>query len=94
MSHPNGSQEDPPELPAKNQFCVQINGGPEQILEVRTGVYKLAALASLAILEYESHDDYDVVKIWVPRLVAVGYGPYFVAWDGSTAGLPTDDRKW
>lgn len=78
----------------KTKFCVQINGGPEQTLEVKTSQYGLAAIASLALLDYESHDDYDVVKIWVPELIESGNGPYFYAWDGFTAGRPEDSRKW
>lgn len=58
-------------------FKVQINGGHEQSLVVKTGQYTLAAIAALALLDYEQADDYDVVKIWVPDLIDAGYGPYF-----------------
>lgn len=76
------------------KFHIQINGGHEQTIEVRTGEYTLAALASLAFFDYEKHDEYDVVKIWVPDLVTSGYGPYFVAWDGMNIGIPYESRKW
>ena len=74
-------------------FHVQINGGPEQTIKVRTGKYKLAAMASLSLLDYEEHSDYDVVKIWVPELMPE-YGPYFYAYDGHSIGYPTKDRQW
>lgn len=77
----------------KTKFHVQINGGPEQTLEVKTGKYGLAAIASLALLDYVAHDDYDVVKIWIPELVEE-YGPYFYAWNGFGVGHPHDSRKW
>lgn len=75
-------------------FHVEINKGPVQIFETKTGQYTLAALASLAMLDFEAHPDYEVVKIWVPDLVEGGYGPYFIAWDGHRVGFPDDDRKW
>ena len=75
-------------------FHVQINGGPEQTLVVKTGVYALAAFAALALLDYEPATDYDVVKIWIPHLTAGGYGPYFIAWDGHTRLVPPDQRRW
>ena len=75
-------------------FTVQINGGHEQSLAVKTGQYTLAAIAALALLDYEQADDYDVVKIWVPDLIDGGYGPYFIAWDGHTRVQPADSRRW
>lgn len=78
----------------QTQFQVRINGGPEQTFHARTGVYTLAALAALAMLEYERHPEYDVVKIWVPSLVEAGYGPYFVAFDGHKVGVPISDRRF
>jgi hypothetical protein len=74
-------------------FCVQINEGPEQVIEVRTGLYHLAALAALALTEYpEAQQEHDIIKIWVPELLP-GFGPYFYAWDGEKLGqyLPDQD---
>lgn len=79
---------------SKVTFHVQINGGKVQTIEVLTGQYNLAALASLATLEFEEGRDYDVVKIWVPSLVEGGYGPYFIGWDGHKIVHPSDFRKW
>lgn len=74
-------------------FHVEINGGSEQVITTKTSEYALAALASLAQLDYKKHTDYDVVKIWVPKLVPE-YGPYFYAWDGHQMGFPEESRKW
>lgn len=68
-------------------FKVEINNGPTQEISVRTGIYKLAAMASLAMLEYDDERDFDVVKIWCDDLVPE-YGPYFYAWDGHQIGRP------
>lgn len=38
------------------KFHVEINGGPTQPLEVKTGLYELAAMAALALLDYAKHD--------------------------------------
>lgn len=76
------------------KFHVQINNGAEHIFETKTGEYTLAALASLAMLDFERHQDYDVVKIWVQELVEAGYAPQFIAWDGHRVGFPHDNRKW
>lgn len=66
-------------------FHVEINGGPEQTIETRSGQYVLAAMAALAQLEYkEERPDGKpgaFIKIWVPNLVPQ-YGPYYYEWDG------------
>ena len=62
-------------------FHVKINDGPEQVIRTRTGVYQLAALAALSMLEYDEADDGDIVEIWCPNLVPE-YGPYFYGYDG------------
>ena len=72
---------------------VQINGGDVQDLETKTTQYGLAAFAALALLDYEQHPEYDVVKIWVPHLLP-DYGPYFYAFDGHTTGRPDEHRKF
>jgi hypothetical protein len=77
----------------KTTFHVQINGGKEQTIETRTSLYELAALAALAMCEYEHNSEYDVVKIWIPKLLPE-YGPYFYAYDGHNVGMPDEDRKW
>lgn len=73
-------------------YQVQINNGLEQELSVKTTQYALAALAALALLDYEKHVDYDVVKIWVTELP--NHGPYFYAFDGHQVGRPDDNRKF
>jgi hypothetical protein len=76
---------------------VQINGGPEQTFVTKTGIYQLAVVTAIAVCDYEPHDDYDVVKIWVPELLP-DYGPYFYGveskHDGYVVGQPHDNRKW
>lgn len=70
-------------------FHVSINRGPEQVIQVRTGQYNLAAMAALAMLEYEEEDEEtDIVKIWVPELMPQ-YGPYFYYYDGHKMGTLT-----
>lgn len=76
------------------QYQVQINGGLVHEIEFKTGQYILAALASLASLDFEPADDFDVIKIWVPHLVEAGYGPYFFAWDGHQVLRPDNARRW
>lgn len=78
----------------KHLFHVQINGGPEQKIEVTTSEYQLAAITCLGILEYDRLDDYNTVKIWIPDLVEAGYGPYFYAYDGHNIGFPEKSREW
>jgi hypothetical protein len=72
---------------------VQINGGPEQVFQTRTSQYGLAALAALAMLEYEDNADYNAVKIWVPNLLP-HYGPYFYAFDGYSTGRVEKHREF
>jgi hypothetical protein len=78
------------------RFLVEINGGPTQPLEVKTGLYELAAMAALATLDYDKRDDFDVVKIWSPNLLPE-YGPYFYTY-GNAGGIGelvgNDSRKW
>ena len=81
-------------MPEKTKFQIEINGGKTQEIETTTGQYNLAAIAALALCEYDHNEEYDVVKIWVPKLVEGGYGPYFYAFDGQNIGLPTADREW
>lgn len=78
----------------KTTFHVQINGGEEHTIEVKTSQYVLAALASLAILDFDHGEGCDVVKIWVPKLVEDGNGPYFYGWDGHQIIYPSDAQKW
>lgn len=74
-------------------FKVQINGGPVQEITTKTGIYVLAAMAALAMLDYDENEDYDVVKIWVEHLLP-DYGPYFYAYDGHQIGYPDENRKF
>lgn len=78
------------------KFYIEINGGPTQTLEVKTGLYELAAMAALALLDYDSRDGFDVVKIWDPNLLP-DYGPYFYTY-GNPGGIGqlvgNDARKW
>lgn len=64
------------------KFHVKINGGPEQVIETKSGLYNLAVSAALAQLDYESlPDEPDIVEIWVPSLLPE-YGPYFYMFNG------------
>ncbi len=58
---------------SKTKFSVSINGGPEQTIKVRTGIYDSAAAAVPALLGIV---DFPVfVTIWSPKLLP-DYGPY------------------
>lgn len=72
---------------------VQINGGPVQDLETKTTQYGIAAFAALALLDYEDHPDYNVIKIWVQDLLPQ-YGPYFYAFDGHMTGRVEKHREF
>lgn len=64
---------------SEGSFHVSINGGSEQLISTRTGLYTWAVVAALAMLEYpeKSKDQkHDHVKIWVPNLIPE-YGPYY-----------------
>lgn len=76
-----------------SKFHVQINKGPTQTIETRTGQYGLASLAALANLEYEHSNECDFVKIWVPELLP-DYGPYFYAFDGFRFGIADQSQEW
>ena len=54
-------------------FHVRINGGPEQELPSKTGIYQAAVAAIPAVLGVEIPCD---VEIWSPGLLPE-YGPYF-----------------
>lgn len=77
-------------------FNVEINRGLTQAITVKTGVYRLAALAALALVEHEPRDDFDIVKIWAPHLPS--HGPYFFTWDSEAGAVSqltgADPRKW
>lgn len=89
---------------AKTVFHVEINRGPEQTIKCRTGVYQLAAMAALAQLKYKRDEKCDIVKIWLPDLIArvpdpdmhvQSYGPYFYGYDGHNVGYISDRKyKW
>ncbi len=65
----------------KSTFHVKINGGPEQVIKTRTGIYQLAAAAALAMLDYEESEEDDEIEIWAPSVMPE-YGPYFYIWNG------------
>lgn len=72
-----------------SEFHVQINEGEVHVLTQRSGIYWLAAAHALATMEYPESkldDETDVIKIWVPHLVKVGYGPYWYVHDGHRIG--------
>ena len=83
------------------KFQVEINGGPTQVIEVKTGIYELAAMTALATLDYakrdDPDDDSDVVKIWVEKLLP-DYGPSFFSYSAGGRGIAhmigNDPRKW
>ena len=78
-----------------SMFHVEINRGPTQIIETRTGLYELAAMAALATLNFKPSEGLDIVKIWVPDLLP-DYGPYFYTWShrGISQLVGDDGRKW
>lgn len=91
------------------QWCysVQINRGPVQSIQVRSGLLDLAVYASLAMLEYDaSPDGIDLVKIWSPEelvkynaetnpvVLALGPRVYFHAWDGRTLVQVAPSEGW
>ena len=78
-----------------SMFHVEINRGPTQIIETRTGLYELAAMAALATLNFKPSEGLDIVKIWVPDLLP-DYGPYFYTWSHRGIGqlVGDDGRKW
>ncbi|MDM9619061.1 hypothetical protein [Rhizobium sp. S96] len=67
-------------------FSVKINGGPEQEIVCRTGLYHRAAAAAVAMLDYpEKTGQWDVVEIWVPQLQP-DYPPSFYAMESDIYG--------
>lgn len=78
----------------QQKWKVQINGGPVQDLETRSGLYILAASSALAMLEYvDNGEDDDIVKVWVPDLVPE-YGPYYYRWDGRQMVHDFSTHSW
>lgn len=66
----------------RTTFHLKINGGPEQTITTKSGVYRLAVATAMANLDYTPNKDgQDIVEIWVPHLLP-DYGPYFYAYDG------------
>ena len=65
----------------KQIFHVKINGGKEQVIETKSGLYMLAVATALAILDYDSNENNEIVEIWCPKLIPE-YGPYFYCFDG------------
>jgi hypothetical protein len=55
------------------RFMLRVNDGPEQTIEVATGIYMHAAAAAVAILDLKLPAN---IRIWSPELVPE-YGPYF-----------------
>lgn len=62
----------PPEI-AATTFHIRVDGGPEQVISVRTGVYRDAAAAVPALLGLDLPID---IEIWAPHLLP-DYGPCF-----------------
>lgn len=79
----------------KYSFFVEIDGGVTQTIEVTTGVYRLAAIAALAILGCETKKELNVVKIWTRNSPSLGE-PYYFTWSAGEIGQLTgaDPRKW
>lgn len=59
----------------KMTFHLRVNGGEEQTVKVKTGVYVSAAAAIPAILGIESDTFPLRIELWVPNLLPE-YGPY------------------
>lgn len=56
----------------KTKFHFRINGGPEQTIKIKSGVYINAVAAIPAFFDVDFPFD---VEIWVPDLLP-DYGPY------------------
>lgn len=54
-------------------FHIRVDGGPEQTITVKTGIYRDAVAAVPALLGLELPIE---VEIWAPHLLPE-YGPYF-----------------
>lgn len=62
-------------------FHIKINGGKEQVITTKTGMYHLAAAVALAQLEFDESGSEDIlIEIWSPTLIPE-YGPYFYRYD-------------
>lgn len=79
----------------KNIFFVEIDAGQKQTIEVATGVYQLAAIASLAILGCDHAKTENIVKIWSQDNVSSNE-PFFFIWSAGAIGQlsGSDPRKW
>lgn len=77
------------------EYQVAINNGPTHTFKAKTSKYELAAMAALAMLDYEKHDEFDMVKIWTAHLLP-DYGPYFYFYGERVFGIVVGDnlRKW
>lgn len=73
-------------MDAPTRFHVKVNGGAERTIDVQTSIYVWAVAALPALLGTETPAD---VEIWVPELVAGGYGPYHHRLEHDDFGRPT-----
>lgn len=65
-------------------FHLRINGGEERTLTVKSGIYRDAAAAAVAMFDVELPAE---IEIWVPDLVPAGYGPTtYGAWNDPNYG--------
>lgn len=75
----------------KHRFHICVDGGAEQTFDARSSEYALAVMEAFGALAIPYPCN---VKIWVPDLVAAGYGPYryrvadFVDAHGNQYGAP------
>lgn len=56
-------------------FLIRVNGGPEQQLTAKTGIYRNAVAAVPALVDVSEEPWPLWVEIWCPRLLP-DYGPY------------------
>ncbi|MBO0142050.1 hypothetical protein JZX87_12845 [Agrobacterium sp. Ap1] len=58
-------------MSSSTTFAVKINGGSEQSFTCRSGYYMEAAVAAIAMLEFErAEEGAEFVEIWVPAIDA------------------------
>lgn len=72
-------------------FQLQINGGETYTWEPRTSIYCSAVAAVPAV--FGVSDFPVVIRIWVPKLVEAGYGPYDY-WIEEAGGAAISVNMW
>ena len=74
----------------KSEFTFTVNGGPEQTVKTKSGIYVEAVAAIPAIIGVDSEAYPLTIKIWVKDLLP-DYGPYdyYIERPGAAVGIVT-----